>query len=495
MFLTRLFELFVTKDGSRETPGTVPMATPGTLARKVSRLLRIEGMIGKGDRVLVGVSGGVDSATLLYVLREIQTEIPFDLAVAHVNHLLRQEESERDEAFVRETARRCGLACFVERANVKAYARSTGLSVQHAGRDIRYRFFNETADREGYTKIALAHNLDDQVETFLLRLAKGTGIRGLNSIPPARQRIVRPFLTTYRSEIESYAASRSIPFVTDSSNDKTVYERNYIRHRIIPLFSDLNPAFREKVVSLLGDLTEINSFFDKKKRAFTVNNVQTTEGDIHVPVGPLMKLDEETFFRVVSDIVAGMAPVVPLREHIGLVRKVLSSPRPNLRLDLPQHVRVRKTYDKLIFTTKRPAARISERFPLGEGTTRIAPLGMDATVRRLKKPPSSYPKDNFTAYLDLDKLGPPDSLAVRTFRQGDRFQPLGMDRPVKIKDFFISRKIPLESRRLVPLLLSGDMVVWVVGHRIDERYKLDENTRKVLKVTVKRSCQPSSICD
>jgi len=487
--------LFVTGNGLPGTPGTPPGARPADLVRKISRLIRMEGMIGERDRVLVGFSGGVDSATLLFVLREIRGKIPFDLAVAHVNHLLRREESERDEAFVRETAGSYGIPCFVERADVKAYARSTGLSIQHAGRDIRYRFFAETADREGYTKIALAHNLDDQVETFLLRLAKGTGIHGLSSIPPSREKIVRPFLTTYRSEIESYAAAHSIAFVTDSSNDKTVYERNYIRHKVIPLLCALNPAFREKVVSLLGDLTEINRFFDEKKRAFTKKNVRRTEGDIHLPVGPLLKLDEETFFRVVSDIVAGMAPVVPLREHIGLVRKVLSSRRPNLRLDLPEHLRVTKTYGNLIFTTKRPAAQVTETFPLGEGRTRIAALGMNVTLTVLKRPPSSYPKDNFTAYFDLDKLDPRDGLAVRTFRRGDRFQPLGMDKPVKIKDFFISRKIPLESRRLVPLLVSGDAIVWVAGHRIDHRYRIDENTRRVLKVTVKKSCQPSSNCD
>lgn len=452
-------------------------------------------MIDGRDRVLVGFSGGVDSATLLHVLREIQKEIPFGLAVAHVNHLLRQEESERDEAFVRETAKSYGLPCFVERTDVKACSRSMGLSVQHAGRDVRYRFFNEVADREGLTKIALAHNLDDQVETFLLRLTKGTGIRGLSSIPPARERIVRPFLTTYRSEIESYAAALSIPFVSDSSNDKTVYERNYIRHRIIPLLCELNPAFRDKVVSLLGDLTELNRIFDEMERTFTGKYVRVEDGDINVPVGPLTKLDDETFFRVVSDIIAGMGSVVPLREHIGLVRKVLSSRRPNLRLDLPECVRVRKTYDKLIFTRKMPAAVVTETFPLGEGKTRIDVLGIDATVTVLDKPPSSYPKDSFTAYFDLDKLVARDSLAVRTFRQGDRFHPLGIAKPVKLKDFFISRKIPLESRRHIPLLVSGDVILWVVGHRIDDRYKIGESTRRVLKVRVRKSCQPSSISD
>lgn len=486
----------MTADNLRKTPVLSGTARHGMdLSRKISRLITNEGMIAENDRVLVGFSGGIDSATLLFVLMEIRERVPFDLAVAHVNHLLRQEESERDEAFTRETAERCKLPCFVQRADVKGYARSMGLSVQHAGRDIRYRFFNETADHEGYTKVAVAHNLDDQIETFLLRLVKGTGIRGLSSIPPARERIVRPFINTYRSEIESYAAARSIPFVSDSSNDKTVYERNYVRHKIIPLLNELNPAFKDKVVSLLGDLTKINGFFDEKKRTFAAKNMRESGGDTLVPVGPLMKLDEETRFRVISEIIGNLAPFVPLREHIGLIEKVLSSQRPNLRLDLPSSLRITRAYDTLIFTTKKAPAAVKETFLLVEGKNCIAPLEMNVTVTVLKEPPPSYPVNAFTAYFDLGKLGSLDSLVIRTFRPGDRFRPLGMDQLVKIKDFFISRKIPLESRRQTPLLLCGDAIIWVVGHRIDDRFKIESNTGRVLKVTTRKSCQPSSISD
>lgn len=463
------------------------------LTRKILDLIRKEGMIHETDRVLIGFSGGVDSATLLFILTEIRREIPFDLAAAHVNHLLRQEESERDEAFTRQTAGNYGIPYFLERADVRGYAKSRGLSLQHAGRDIRYRFFNETADREGYTKIAIAHNLDDQVETFLLRLAKGTGIRGLSSIPPARDRIIRPFLNTYRSEIAACAESRSIAYVSDSSNAKTVYERNYIRHRVLPLLDELNPAFKEKVVSLLGDLTGINSFFDERKRAFLAKHVRESGGDVLVPVGPLKQLDEETRFRAISDIIASLSPsFVPLREHIRLIEKVLESQKPNLRLDLATPLRMKKTYDRLIFTARGLSSPAADSYPLQEGKNCIAPLGATIAVRVLRKPPSSYPKSAFTAYFDLGKIG---GLSVRTFRNGDRFHPLGMGQPVKIKDFFISRKIPLEERRTIPLLVSGDTIIWVVGHRIDDRYKVDENTTKVLRVTVKKSCQPSSIYD
>lgn len=463
------------------------------LTRKILTLIRKEGMIRESDRVLLGFSGGVDSATLLFVLAGIRREIPFDLAVAHVNHLLRQEESERDEAFTRDTAMRYGVPYFLERADVKGYAAAMGLSLQHAGRDIRYRFFNETADRQGYTKVAIAHNLDDQVETFLLRLVKGTGIRGLTSIPPARDRIVRPFLHTYRSEIAAYAADRSISFVSDSSNAKTVYERNFIRHRIIPLLDELNPAFKEKVISLLADLTGINESFDGKSDVFLAKHAREHNGDILVPVHALRKLDEEIRFRVISGIIASLSPAfVPLREHIRLIEKVIASDKPNLRLSLPSPLRLRKTYGELIFTTKAPPEIPIQTFPLKEGRNPITPLGMDIILTPLKERPSSYPKDAFTAYFDLDKLA---ALAVRTFRPGDRFCPLGMSQAVKVKDFFISRKIPLERRGLTPLLLSGDIIIWIIGHRIDDRYKIDENTGRVLKVTVKKSCQPLSIND
>ena len=220
--------------------------SPDLILRTIKHI-REQKIVTEGDRVLVGCSGGIDSATLLFVLNEARKEIAFDLGVAHINHLLRNEESDRDEAFVRDAAEGYGLPFFLKRADVRGYAASHGLSLQHAGRDIRYRFLEEIADNEGFTRIATAHNLDDQIETFILRLIKGSGIRGLSAIPPVRDRIIRPFLHVYRSEIVSFAEHYSIAFVEDSSNVKTVYERNFIRHKVMPLLKELNPAFREKI--------------------------------------------------------------------------------------------------------------------------------------------------------------------------------------------------------------------------------------------------------
>lgn len=453
------------------------------LVKKTHKLISKEALVEEGDRVLLGLSGGIDSTTLLYVLREIQKDLSFELAAAHVNHLLRQEESMRDERFAEETAAQLGVPFFLKRADVKGYALSHGLSLQHAGRDIRYLFFEETAGQGGYTKIAVAHNLDDQVETFLLRLLKGTGIRGLSSIPLMRGRIIRPFLHTYRAEIASYASSKSIPFVSDSSNTKTVYERNYIRHNIIPSMEKLNPAFREKIISLLFDLTGVNRSFDEKKRSFLESNVKQKPGRIVIPIAELKTLDRETLFRVLSDVVTSLAPhFLPLREHIKLIEKIVNSAKPNLNLHLPSSLVVKKIYNDLSFDSRPQREAVTETFDLKKGRNTIVPLGISMTVASLKKPPLSYPDDPFTAHFDLDKTG---SLAVRTFRAGDRFCPLGMKEPVKVKDFFISRKVPLDVRRHLPLLLSDDRIIWIAGQRIDDRYKIDEKTQAVLRVSVK----------
>lgn len=462
---------------------TVVNLPPDLIGRTI-RLIREQAVIDGRDRVLVGCSGGIDSATLLFVLNEVKKEMHFDLGVAHVNHLLRGDESGRDEAFVRDTAARYGIPFFLERANIREHAVSRGQSLQHAGRDIRYRFLDEVADREGYTRIAMAHNLDDQIETFVLRLIKGSGLRGLSSIPPTRDRIIRPFLEICRAEIVLFAEYHSIPFVEDSSNVKTVYERNYVRHRIMPLCNDLNPAFREKIASLLMDIRAVNAIFDRKRDAF-MKFVRGNDKELAVPLGQFTQLDHEVRYRVMADIFARLAPsFVPLREHVHLIEKIIGSTRPNLHLDLPSGLKVNKVYGRLVFTLLPVPDNVREITALHPGTNHVPGLSIDVRLQYLKKAPLSFPGNSFIAYLDADTCG---EIAVRTFRPGDRFQPLGMARPVKVKDFFISRKIPLHERKHIPLILSGNDIIWVAGHRIDERYKLTPNTRNILKVTVKKN--------
>jgi len=450
------------------------------LAEKVRKLIVKEKLIEKGDNVLVGVSGGIDSTVLLNLLVSLQKELPFHIGVAHVNHQLRDEESERDEAFVIDLTRTFSLPCYVKRVDVRGYAKTHGMSLQHAGRDMRYEFFQDIAEKDHYNKIAVAHNADDQVETFILRILKGTGIRGLTSIPVKRDNIIRPLLTSYRSEIEEYAKGCSTLFVEDSSNKKIVYERNFIRKEICPLMERVNPEFREKIIDLLNDLSLINELLNRKAEAFLKDKIQKVEGEVLVQVDTLKAIDEETRFRAISEMLMTMEPrFIPLREHIKLIEKILVGRKPNLSIVLPHHIRVSKTYDTLRFTQKPKERSIEDIFAINYGKNDIPPLNLTLDVMTEEKKPQQFEFDKNVAYFDMDKIG---SLSIRTFRNGDRFVPLGMKYSVKLKDFFISLKIPKEKRRYIPLLISEKDIIWVIGYRIDDRYRITDRTQQILKV-------------
>ncbi|MGD0235097.1 MAG: tRNA lysidine(34) synthetase TilS [Syntrophorhabdales bacterium] len=453
------------------------------LVQRVSAVIRQERLIDHEDRVLVGASGGIDSSVLLFTLLKIKDNFPFKLGVAHVNHGLRGAESGRDEEFVQGLAGRFGLPFHVRRVDVRSYAKAEGLSLQHAGRNLRYTYFRELALEHGYQKIAIGHTRDDQVETFIMRIIKGTGLRGLSSIPIRRGPIIRPLLLCYRSEIEAYVREEFIPYVEDSSNQKDLYQRNFVRNRVLPLFEKLNPNFRERILFLLDDLTRLNGLFEHEASRFLSEEVRTEEGDILVATERLKGLHPETLYRVLSGMLERVEPrLVPLRDHVRLIEQALESPRPNIDVALPGRVTVTKVYDRLVVTKKPSPSPIQGRSPVRIGLNLLEPFGIILECTVTETLPQSLPDDEQTAFFDHDKIR---ALQVRTFLDGDRFVPLGMEASVKLKNFFISRKIPLHQRRQIPLLVSGEDIIWVLGQRIDERYKVTESTRRVLRASIK----------
>jgi tRNA(Ile)-lysidine synthase len=463
-----------------KNPPVKPDKKATGLVRQVTKTIFQEKLIESADKVLLAISGGIDSVTLLFVLLEIQKNIGFELGLAHINHMLRGKESERDEEFIKKLALRLHLPFYIKRADVKNIALDKGLSIQHAGREARYGFFNEVITEYGYNKIAVAHNLDDQIETFLLRALKGTGLRGLSSIPIKRDAIIRPFLNTYRADIAKYAGLYRISFVEDSSNNKIVYERNFLRKEIFPVMERLNPLFKEKLFFLLKDLTYINHLFEDKAHAFLKRHQRNKEGDVSLDIDSLNRIDDETKFRVISDIVTSLEPgFILLREHFHQINNILSADKPNLVATLPRGVKIKKIYGHLLFTKKPLSSPIQETFSLSMGKNVLQAFALDLHLSQPRKIARLFSKNKNIALFDSDKLG---QLTIRTFMNGDTFMPLGMKGKMKLKDFFISLKVPQEKRRTIPLLLSDNDIIWIIGLRIDERFKITKSTNKALKV-------------
>jgi len=463
------------------------------LLEKTKRLITEKLLIKPNENVLIGVSGGIDSVVLFHILFNLSEKIPFKIGVAHINHLLREKESDRDEFFVMTLAKKHNVPFYKGRFDVKDHAKQKGLSIQHAAREIRYKFFYDVAKTHNYDKIAIGHNLDDQVETFLLRLIKGTGLKGLSSIPLERERIIRPLLYTYRSEIEAYATAHGIEYVEDSSNRKTYYERNFIRKHIIPIMERLNPSFKEKIFLLLKDITDVNKVFQKLSSDFLKENLFSDREDFWCEKEALNALDPETRFQVLNSIIGMLeSNFILLREHVRQIEKIVNSNKPNVSLNLPWNIKVKRQYNRIIFTKKSPEKNIEGIFEIQEGINFLVPFGIIIEVERYKKmdlmPFINPVEDRFSeniAFFDSHKIG---KLSVRSFLEGDRFMPLGMKEKVKLKDFFISRKIPLEKRRRIPLILSDNEIAWIIGHRIDERFKVTDNTEWILKVQALPLC-------
>ncbi|HPU28724.1 MAG TPA: tRNA lysidine(34) synthetase TilS [Syntrophorhabdaceae bacterium] len=457
------------------------------LLEKTKRLITEKLLIKPNENVLIGVSGGIDSVVLFHLLFSLSEKIPFKIGVAHVNHLLRGKESDRDEFFVMALAKKHNVPFYKGSFDVKAYAKQKGLSLQHAAREIRYAFFYDVAKAHNYDKIAIGHNLDDQVETFLLRLIKGTGLKGLSAIPIERERIIRPLLFTYRTEIETYAKAHDIEYVEDSSNRKTYYERNFIRKHIIPLMETLNPSFKEKIFLLLKDITDINKVFQNLSSEFLKEKLFFDREELWCENKALTALDPETRFWVLNSIIGMLeSNFILLREHVRQIEKVVNSNKPNVSITLPWNIKVKRQYNRVIFTKKSPEKTVEGIFDIHEGINFLAPFGIIVEVERYKKkdlmPFVNPVEDSFSeniAFFDYNKIG---KLSVRSFLDGDRFVPLGMKEKIKVKDFFISRKIPLEKRRRIPLILSDNEIAWIIGYRIDDRFKVTDNTEWILKM-------------
>jgi tRNA(Ile)-lysidine synthase len=420
----------------------------------------------RNDKILLAVSGGLDSVVMLHLFKEAG----FSVGVAHCNFQLRGKDSEEDEGFVRQICEKLSVPVFVKRFDTQAYAWENSLSIQMAARELRYAWFDHLLDENQYGSLATGHHFDDTVETILLNWTKGSSLEGLTGIPVKNKKVIRPILFATREQVQKYATEKGIQWREDQSNLTDDYQRNFIRHQVIPKLKELNPSLETTlhmgIEKLKGDIELLHFQVEAWKREFmSVSGEKITiakKGFDSFPEGVHLLwrcIKEYEFnFEQAREIIHGL--------H-GQSGKRFLSPSYQLVIDR----------ENLILS---PHEKFWDEIMIQPDQANAVLGSLEMEIEKSNSVEIS--KDSLMAKLDADKLKFP--LRWRKWKSGDFFYPLGMDHKRKLSDFLIDNKVSLTDKDTVTVLESGGEIAWVVGYRIDNRFKITPQTRSALSFTI-----------
>ena len=439
-------------------------------------------LIVEGDKVILALSGGIDSMVLADLL--LKTKVEF--VAAHCNFHLRGDESNGDDWFVRKFAENCGIQCFVKHFETEKYAAKYGISIEMAARDLRYAWFEQLRLQLGYDKIAVAHHADDQAETFFINLLRGAGLNGLKGMKPQNGVVIRPLLWASREQIRKYAVENHIVWREDHTNVESVYLRNRIRNQLLPVFDELQPKARQGLYKSLEHLSAENELYRELLKEKLAQIVER-DGDVQrLPYSKIIKAE-------VPEPVEGPTSSFQLlfewlrqygfnTDQCHFIYDALETGIGNQYFS-PTHCVVIGRDDLQLSEIKEKTddeiqIQIGEEEILSPVHLCFSKLGRTAEFIIDKSPE--------VAQLDFDKLRFP--LALRHWRHGDRFHPLGMKGSKLLSDFFVDQKFTEYQKQNVWLLVSADGdILWVVGYRMDDRFKIVNNTKTVFEC---RLCRP-----
>ena len=431
-------------------------------------------LIQPNGKVLLAISGGIDSVIML----DLVSKTKINYAIAHCNFELRGEESDKDEEFVTQLAKKYNVKLFVNRCNANNYSKSKDLSIQESARELRYNWFNKVCLNNNFTNIAIAHNQDDNIETFFINLFRGAGIKGLKSIPIKRYNIIRPLMFATRKQIVEYAKENNIEYREDSSNSSDYYLRNNIRHHLIPKIKEISPGFAKAAQKSISNLSDadllLQSVIDEKKSLLFVSD---SKNNILIPINDLINLKpnnvwvfyllkEFGFSREKSDAICLL-----LQNKNDNIGKRFSSPDHELLIDRNNLI-IRKTIIK----------QSSTKVQISVNQHQLeVPISM--TMESQKNTPKfTFSRSNNIAYFNLDKLAFP--LTIRPWQVGDRIIPFGMNGSKLVSDILIDNKVNSFEKENTYVLLSGKKIIWVVGHRTSNEFRIKKSTKDIYVVSL-----------
>ena len=450
------------------------------MKKKVLEFIRKNKLVKKGNSVVLGVSGGADSICMLKLLSDLQKRLGISLYVLHINHMIRGEEADQDAAFVKKICTKFKVPHRVINVDVPALAEREGLSEEEAGRYVRYDEFSKYAYEVSATKIAVAHNSNDNAETVLMNLARGTGIKGLGGIPPKREmedangnvvEVIRPILCLSRKEIEDYLKENEIEYRNDSTNDSTDYTRNKIRLEIMPLLENINDNAMQNITNASNELADTSDYIEKDVDEAYEEFVTEEDGKLFLS-DESFAIDPIVLTGVIRKMIENIAGKLKdiTRIHVGDVVS-LSEKQVGKKIDLPYSIVAEREY---------------------EGISMFSESNETESETKNKEVIISFEEDDFdrtsieelkyTKWLDYDKI---DDVVVRTRQKGDYIVIDGDGATKKLKKYFIDEKIPRRERDEVLLVADGNHILWVVGYRISEDVKVTPDTKKVVKLEYK----------
>ena len=441
--------------------------------------IKKENLFNLSDKILLTVSGGIDSV----VMCELFYQSKINFGIAHCNFQLRNEESDKDELFVEALAEKYGVPFHSVSFNTSVYAKKNKLSIQVAARQLRYDWFEEIREQFNFKFIATAHHQDDSIETFFINIIRGTGISGLHGILPKHGKIIRPLLFTNKNEIEVFSKKNKLKYREDSSNASDKYLRNKIRNHIIPVLKEVNPNLEETIDNNIKHIRDVEHIYKKEIENKRKKIVKQEKGNDTISIEKLKKLSPISTYlfeflkpynfnsTVVNEIIESLNAESG-KQFFSETHRLIKD-RNNLIIDNRN-----KTKDII---SKAPNSSLN--FLVKKSQKELAINDIQLLLNsELRTKTVGIPKDNSIACIDYDKLEFP--LEIRKWEKGDFFYPLGMKGKKLVSDFFIDKKLSLKQKESTWLLTSNSKIVWIIGHRLDERFKITDKTLKIYFVKI-----------